>query len=137
VVLGEAEVDDTVGVGRGVVRVGGAPTETGVVERVLVPGPHDGPARGERRQRGARREEAPRVGAEDRGGGRGRRGARRRRRRRRRRGAVALDVELEEVEERAGDEGAEHQAAPALHHPLQRHHDAHPAVGARPRPRVA
>lgn len=59
------------------------------------------------------------------GGGRGVGG------RRGRRGAVALDVELEEVEERAGDEGAEDEPAPALHHPLQRHHDAHPAV--RPR----
>jgi len=71
------------------------------------------------------------VGAVDRGGVGGA-GGRRGRGARRGGGAVALDVELEEVEERAGDEGAEHQAAPALHHTLQRHHDAHPAVGARP-----
>lgn len=57
-VLGEAEVDDTAGVGRGVVRVIGAAPEAGVVERILVSGPHDGAARGERR-RAARCEEAP------------------------------------------------------------------------------
>ena len=33
---------------------------------------------------------------------------------------------------RIGVVGAEHQAAWPLHHPLQRHHDAHPAVDARP-----
>jgi hypothetical protein len=121
VVLGEAEVDDASGVGRRVVEVAGASADPGVVERVVVPGAHGGGAGGQGRARG---EQAPRGGAVDRGrgggGGPGLRG-----------GAVALDVELEEVEERAGDEGAEHEAAPALHHPLQRHDDAHPAVRAR------
>jgi hypothetical protein len=43
-------------------------------------------------------------------------------------GAVALDVELDDVEEHTGDEGAEHEATLALHHPLQRHDDAQPIV---------
>lgn len=83
------------------------------------------------------------MGAVDRGGGggvgapRGGGGGGARRRGPGRGGAVALDVELEEVEERAGDEGAEDEAAPALHHTLQRHDDAHPAVRARPRRPVA
>lgn len=129
VVLGEAELDDAGGVGGRVVGVGGAAAEAGVVERVVVA--DGGAARGDGRERGARGEEAARERAVDRrhrrgGGGRGGSG------RRRRRGAVALDVELEEVEEGAGDEGAEHEPPASLHHPLQRHHDAHPAV--RPRP---
>jgi hypothetical protein len=120
VVLGEAEVDDASGVGRRVVEVAGASADPGVVERVVVPGAHGGGAGGQGRARG---EQAPREGAVDRGSGGGGPGLRG--------GPVALDVELEEVEERAGDEGAEHEAAPALHHPLQRHDDAHPAVRAR------
>lgn len=126
------------------VGVVGAAAEAGVVERVVVPGPRDGAAGGERRE-AARGEDAAREGAVDRGDGRGggvgggrlRGGGGSRRGWRGRRRAVALDVELEEVEERAGDEGAEHEAAPALHHPLQRHHDAHPAVRPPLRPLLA
>lgn len=43
-----------------------------------------------------------------------------------RRGAVAgFEVELEEVEEGAGDEGSEDEAAAAVDQALQRHDDAH------------
>lgn len=113
------------------VLVVGAAAEAGVVEGVLVPGADDGAAGREGGER-PRGEDAPGVGAVDRrrvgarGGGGGAGGSGRR-------GAVAFDVELEEVEEGAWDEGAEHQAATALHHPLQRHHDAHPPVRARSR----
>jgi hypothetical protein len=122
VILSEAEVDRASGVGRRVVEVVGAAPDPGVVERVVVPGVRDGGAGGQGRERAARG--AVGRGRGGRGGGPGPRG-----------GPVALEVELEEVEERAGDEGAEHEAAPALHHPLQRHDDAHPAVRARPRRR--
>lgn len=38
---------------------------------------------------------------------------------------MALEVELEEIEEGAGDEGAEHETAAALHHALKRHDETH------------
>jgi hypothetical protein len=122
VILGEAEVDHAGGVGRRVVEVVGAAPDPGAVERVVVPGVRDGGAGGQGRERAARG--AVGRGRGGGGGGPGPRG-----------GPVALEVELEAVEERAGDEGAEHEAAPALHQPLQRHDDAHPAVRAQPRRR--
>lgn len=38
---------------------------------------------------------------------------------------MALQVELEEVEESARDEGAHEEASSALHHPLQRDNQPH------------
>lgn len=99
-VLGDAELDDSVGVGVGVVGVLQAAGDAAVVGGVVGGGSGDGGgSRGDRSREGSGREEGgPGLGAGD--GRKGWWG--------RRRIAVALEVELEEVKEGAGDEGAQH-----------------------------
>lgn len=120
-ILSEAELNNTTRIPLRLIRILRNPTQTGVIRviRLFVNGIRPG---GERRgasgnpRREVRAGEGPLEAIGGRGG--------------RRRGAVALEVELEEVEESAGDGGAEEEASPALDYALERDDDSHASSGA-------